>query len=741
MSAPRTERAVTAGAVLALLAFVVSTIPGVRPQSGYDLLLDGVLNNVVYAFAPVVCFVRARRSPSYRSSWYVLSAGLALYGAGNVYWTIAIRPLDPEPFPSLADGLWLSFYPAAFAAIVLLLRQHVRRFTVSLWLDGLVGGLAVTGVAAAALLGPVLTTTGSAAAIVTTTAYPLLDLVLLLLVVGTLSLYHWRPPVGIWTMLVGLLLFVLADGIYLVATAKGTYQPGGLNDALWVGAVMAIGFAPGWADRLTGLRLSGWALLAVPVVSTLAALGLLVHGAHPVAVALAAGTVVASLLRLVVTFREAMVLADSHELALTDDLTSLGNRRALYDRAQLVLQGESPPPAALLLLDLDRFKDVNDSLGHHAGDELLRAVADRLVKAAPNRETLLVRLGGDEFALFLLGVEQTVAERVAMDVRQSLEAPYVIEGVTLQLGASIGVAIAPEHGRDVPTLLRNADIAMYRAKAQRTGHNVFSRGEDDLDGRDRLRLIEEIRQAIRNRQLTLHYQPKVTSVTGDIAGLEALVRWQHPERGLLMPGSFLPLVEDAGLMHDLTIAVLEQALDQLVSWRESGERMLPVAVNLSPSSLVDLELPMRIAAMLHQRDLAPQLLVIEITEDVLMGDPTHARNVLQSLRASGIQVAVDDFGTGYSSLAYLRDLPIDELKLDRTFVSRMVADDRSLAIVRSAIHLAHSLGMRMVAEGVEDERTAFELAAVGCDEAQGFYYSKALPPEELLPWLRGAQVT
>ena len=736
MAGRRTEAAVSAGAFATLLTFVVSTLPGVRHTSGYQLFLDGWLNNVVYAFAPAVCLVRARRATAFRSSWFVLTAGLALYGAGNVYWTIFIRPLDPEPFPSPADGLWLSFYPCAFAAIVLILRQHMKRFSASLWLDGLVGGLAVTAAAAAALLGPVLSATGgSTAAIVVTTAYPLLDLVLLLLVVATLSLYHWRPPVGLWALAIGMLLFVLADGIYLVATAHGTYEPGGLNDAIWVCAVIVMSFSPAWADRLAGLKMSGWALLSIPVFSALAALGLLIaRDVHPMALALAAATIVAALLRLIVTFREALVLADSHELALTDDLTTLGNRRALYDRAERVLSNAEHTHAALLLLDLDRFKDVNDSLGHHAGDHLLRSVGKRLEAATPGRECLLVRLGGDEFAVFLLGAEQTVAERVALDVRDALLEPFVIEDVSVQVSASIGVAVCPEHGTDVGTLLRNADIAMYRAKAQRSGHSVFSRGEGDLDGLQRLHLIDELRQAIRERQLTLYYQPKVNVDSRTVVGLEALVRWQHPLRGLLLPASFLPLVEEAGLMHDLTIAVLEQALDQLAVWAAAG-RALPVAVNLSPSSLVDIELPSRIATMLSERNLRPSLLVVEITEDVLMGDPEHAKTVLQRLRRSGIAVAVDDFGTGYSSLAYLRDLPIDELKLDRSFIERMVGDERSLAIVRSAIHLAHSLGMRMVAEGVEDEQAASELFEAGCDQAQGFLYSPALPPEGLESWL------
>lgn len=731
----RLDRAICAITLLATLAFIVSTLPGVREHSGYSLLLDGWLNNIVYALAPAVCFTRARRATTFRSSWFMLTAGLVLYGAGNVYWTIAVRPLDPEPFPSPADGLWLSFYPCMFAALVLILRRHFTRFSASLWLDGLVGGLAVTAGAAAALLGPVLSASeGSTAAIVTTTAYPLLDLVLLLLVVATLSLYHWRPPVGMWALMAGLLLFVLADGIYLVATAKGTYASGGLNDALWVSAVVVIGFSPAWPDRLAGLRLSGWTLLSIPVVSTLFALALLLAGeAHPVSLGLAAATVVASLLRLIVTFREALVLADSHELALTDDLTGLGNRRALYVRAEIALSGVDTTGAALLLLDLDRFKDVNDSLGHHAGDELLRVVAARLTTAMP-KESLLVRLGGDEFAVFLLGVDQTVAERVAMDIRSALERPFVVDTVTVRMAASIGVAVAPDHGSDVSTLLRNADIAMYRAKGQRTGHSVFSRREEDLDGLARRRVIDELRQAIQQRELTLYYQPKVNARDSRVIGLEALVRWEHPTRGLLMPGAFLPLVEEAGLMHDLTIAVLEQALDQVALWCAAG-RPLPVAVNLSPSSLVDIELPSRIAAMLAARGLDPSLLVLEITEDVLMGDSNGARLVLQTLRQSGIAVAVDDFGTGYSSLAYLRDLPIDELKLDRSFVTHMMGDERALAIVSSAIHLAHSLGMRLVAEGVEDMVTAQKLSEVGCDQAQGFFFSPALPPDALDLWL------
>jgi len=734
----RSDRITHVVAALVVGAFVVSTIPGVRPHPGYNLILDGWLNNLAYAVAPVVCFVRSRRSSHLRASWTILGIGLLLYGGGNVYWTILIRPLDPEPFPSVADALWLSFYPCAFAALILLLRKHTEKFTLSLWLDGIVGGLATAALAAAAMLKPVLATSGgSAAAVATTTAYPLLDILLLLVIVATLSLYHWRAPAGLWLFAGGLACFAVADAIYLVSTAHDTYVSGGLNDGMWILATTVMAFAPGWADRPAGLRLSGWAVMTIPMLSVLAALALLVRGhTHPVAIALAAATVVVALGRLIVTFREATVLADSHQLALTDDLTGLANRRALYVQSRDLLEDaeQGLVEAALLLLDLDRFKEVNDSLGHQAGDQLLRHVAKRLAGAVPTDNALLVRLGGDEFAVLLLEAEQTVAERVALDIRDALSTPVALDEVAVLATASIGIALAPQHGVDMSNLLRSADIAMYAAKSGRTGFSVYAETADAVGGLERLRTIDELRQIVSARGLAVHYQPKVDVRSRQVVGVEALVRWDHPTRGLLPPAAFLPLVEDAGMMHELTIAVLEQSLDQVVAWRREG-REIPVAVNLSPSSLVDADLPERIMSLLRARDLPSYLLELEITEDVIMNDRERGRDILDRIRALGIGVAVDDFGTGYSSLSYLRELPIDELKLDRSFLQPMATDARATAIVRATISLAHSLGLRLVAEGVEDAETAEELSASGCDRAQGFFFARPMPPAALNNWL------
>ncbi|MDX6230046.1 MAG: diguanylate cyclase, partial [Frankiales bacterium] len=557
--------------VLVPLAFFVTTIPGVRSHPGYSLKMDGWLNNIAYMTAPLLCYVRLRNCTSYRHSWLALTAGLALYGLGNIYWTIFIRtlPVDAQPFPSIADYLWLAFYPCAFAALLLLLRERTDRLPLSLWLDGLVGGMAVSAIAAAAVVGVILKdNTGSLAAVITKTAYPLLDLLLLLVVIAILSVFHWRPPVGLWLFAVGLTMFVVADLLFLFTIDK--YVSGGINDGVWILATLFMAAAPKWKDRPAGVQLPAWAILSIPVVSALSALTLLVwdhwNRLHEYAIFLAAATVVLALGRLIVTFREASSLAHSHRLALTDELTGLGNRRALYESGPTRLRNLAPGhTSALLLLDLDRFKEVNDSLGHQAGDTMLRQVALRLTDCVRSAEDLLVRLGGDEFALLLNDLDETAAVELAHRVRAAISPPYIVDGVTVRVEASLGIAMTDGSADELSNLLRQADVAMYYAKSHRVGQSVYSVKNDVLGGQDRLRTLEELRRVIDTRSLTVHYQPKVDSQTLLVTGVEALVRWQHSTRGLLAPDQFLPLVEDAG-------------------------RSLSVAVNLSASSLVDVDL-------------------------------------------------------------------------------------------------------------------------------------------------------
>ena len=347
---------------------------------------------------------------------------------------------------------------------------------------------------------------------------------------------------------------------------------------------------------------------------------------------------------------------------------------------------------------------------------------------------MLARLGGDEFAVVLDDADADTAARVAGRIRTAVAAPFALAGLSLQVDVSIGIAVAPDHGRELGLLLRRA-LAPYMAmSARRLGHLVFALGDDTASDAV-LRTRDELRHALGNDELVLHFQPKVELDTGDVHGVEALVRWQHPTRGLLYPDSFLALVEDAGLMRSLTTVVLGLALDQVIRWRADG-LLIEVAVNLSASSLVDVDLPQQVGRMLAERGLPASQLKLEITEEFLMADHARARTTLELLQAEGVRIAVDDFGTGYSSLAYLRDLPIDELKLDRSFVMPMTDDHRASALVASTIALSHSLGLRMTAEGVEDAATLERLRDLGCDEAQGYHLSRPLPGDDLGRWLR-----
>jgi diguanylate cyclase (GGDEF)-like protein len=423
-----------------------------------------------------------------------------------------------------------------------------------------------------------------------------------------------------------------------------------------------------------------------------------------------------------------------------DALTGLPNRALFRDRTDQAIRQATRErtPAALLLLDLDRFKEVNDTLGHHYGDQLLVQVGERL-RATLRAVDTVARLGGDEFAMLLPRI--TTAEgavRVAGKLLTALEKPFTLEGLTLDVEASIGVAIHPDHGSDPDELLQRADIAMYAAKESHAGFVLFDPTLDQHSPR-KLVLLGELRRAIEQEQLVLHYQPKVDAHTGQLLGVEALVRWQHPDHGLVPPGEFIPLAERTGLIAPLTHYVLDAALHQCRDWRRAGHE-LAVAVNVSPRRLLDLAFPDEVAATLATWDVPARLLVVEITESTIMADPTHALEILGRLNRMGVGLSIDDFGTGYSSMAYLKSLPVHELKVDRSFVTHMTSNTSDAVIVRSTVDLGRNLGLRVVAEGVEDPATRDQLDALGCDAIQGYYVSRPVPPEDLIRWLEQHQV-
>jgi diguanylate cyclase (GGDEF)-like protein/PAS domain S-box-containing protein len=421
--------------------------------------------------------------------------------------------------------------------------------------------------------------------------------------------------------------------------------------------------------------------------------------------------------------------------AMHDGLTGLPNRTLFRDRIEqaIALARRDGGQLAVAMIDLDRFKDVNDTLGHHAGDTLLVEVGRRLRGILRSSDTV-ARLGGDEFGVLISQPRSTSDVAVVIGkMRAALERSVTVEGLALPAEGSIGIAMFPSHGRDVDTLLRHADAAMYCAKETKAGH-VFYDGSRAEANPARLTLVSELRRAIEQRELTLYYQPKAALASGTVKSVEALLRWNHPERGVVGPDEFIPLAQQTGLIKPLTLYVLDEALCQCREWQNAGLN-IGVAVNLSVRNLLDADFPTQVRRLLVKREVDPGLLQLEITESTMLSDPVRTKRVLDKLAAMGIALSIDDFGTGYSSLSYLSQLPVNEIKIDRSFVMNMAESDNDAVIVRSTIDLGRNLGLQVVAEGVETEQAWDELSELGCTLAQGYYLSRPVPAAELTEWL------
>jgi diguanylate cyclase (GGDEF)-like protein len=424
------------------------------------------------------------------------------------------------------------------------------------------------------------------------------------------------------------------------------------------------------------------------------------------------------------------------KLALYDALTGLANRRLFHDRLeQAFLHAQRHGSGfALMLLDLDRFKEINDTLGHQTGDAVLEHLAERLREVARASDTV-ARLGGDEFALVLEGAQDSASALfVAERIRRALDQPFIVEDLTLQLETSIGIAIFPRHGEDSEQLLKRADIALYASKDSH--QPVVYASEHDQHSADGLSLVAQIRNAIENGELIVHYQPEIDLASGETKRVEALVRWNHPERGLLLPDAFIPLARQSALVRPITRYVLDVALAQCRAWQEL-EIEVGVAVNLAGRDLADSRLEEEVSEALRRWKISPELLELEIPESAIMTERDRIHKMLARLSERGVRVAVDDFGSGYASLSHLKQLPVDVLKIDQSFVQNVGSNDEDDAIVRSTIDLAHSLGIAVVAEGVESEDVLQRLRILGCDLAQGFCLAHPAPADEVTTWLLG----
>jgi diguanylate cyclase (GGDEF)-like protein len=709
-----------------------------------------------FAVFACVCAVLAARAARGRPriAWICQAVGLAGWAAGEVLWTYFDLVLNTDPFPSIADAAYLIYPIGACAALVLYCGGFSGPGRGRMVLDGLI----VAGSLFQAYWVLVLRDVYEAGAesrfeLGLSLAYPVSDIVVVtvaFLVLGRAQPGH-RVTLALLTL--GNVLNAVSDSVFVYLDANNAYYTGHLVDVGWILGLLALGSAALLSRRSLHTeelkphvpsRMTSW-LPYLPIGLAGVVCTPMVIRTPGMAPLFASSMLLISavLARQFLMVREnRRLLAMVADQALRDPLTGLANRALFHDRLTHAMQlhERDNQSVTVLSLDLDDFKLVNDSLGHPAGDALLIMVGERLRGCVRSSDTV-ARVGGDEYAVLMEGTVEH-SRLIAHRVVQEFNKPFVLDGHDLLVRPSVGLAIATAGDSTISAdaMLKHADMAMYSAKRSRTGgaHTFtpgIGSGERGPLGR---RLLGQLRHAISNVDLTLVYQPKFDLCTGDIVGVEALLRWPHPEHGLLGPDQFLPMVRKHGLMDSVTDLVLARALDDAAVWHSKGVGV-PVAVNLFAPSLADLDLPGRMVHALEERGLSSNALSVEITEDLLLDNMARARTVLTRLRECGIRVAIDDFGRGYSALWYLRELPIDEVKLDKGFIAPILVDRKAAAIVRAVINLAHELDVTTVAEGVEDAETATRLREYGCEVAQGFHCSVPLDASVLLETLLSRQ--
>jgi diguanylate cyclase (GGDEF)-like protein len=704
---------------------------------GSSVIIDNVGQNTVLLGAAALIAARAVTSRAARSAWALTATGLTLYTSGNLIYFLWVADETPVPTPSIADVAWLGSYPLLFAGLFALLRQRIDVSDATLWLDAAVAAAGLSALASLWLTYLLDNRPGQLWASVIGLAYPIGDLIQLTVLLAACAMLGGRLDRTMRYLGAGLALFAIGDTVYSIEVTTGSWHQGSWMYLMWTTAAVLMA-AAAWRPPATVRARRGYGPSALVTPGVFAATSLVIlavsarHRLPAAAVVAATLTLALVLVRAAWSFREVASLLVSRSEARTDELTGVSNRRHLAEQLDATLESLTDgDTVALLLIDLDRFKEVNDSHGHGAGDRLLTEAARRLREILGDG-AVLARLGGDEFAVLLSGIGADGAVATGERLRTALQLPFPAGSATVTVDASVGVAVASGRGLSSTGLLHAADLAMYRAKAYDLGVSLHEDDSDPLAGRHVT--AAELRTAIAERQLVLHFQPQQHLASGRMVGAEALVRWQHPQRGLIGPDQFIGDAERLGLMRELTAAVLDMALDAAATWQAAGQPC-PVAVNVSVANLADRSLPEQVRRLLEARGLAPSALVLEVTETALMRDTSRAVTVLHELRELGVRLSIDDYGTGYSSLGRLRDLPINELKLDRSFIAELATDPRAAAIVESTIALAHSLGLSLVAEGIETEQALRRLTEMGCDVGQGYHIARpsALAPYEALP--------
>jgi diguanylate cyclase (GGDEF)-like protein len=730
-------------AVLSLLmvAYLISLF--VRTPAQQWTWLDGWSICAVEAVASFMCIARGLNKHPGRAAPLALGFALLSWTIGDVALTWESLGGKTPSTPSWADLFYIMFYPLAYVAAVQILRKAMGRLSRPNWLDGLVAGLGAAALCAAFAFHSIVHAAGggSGLAAATNLTYPVGDLLLLSLVIGGTVLLSGRGATP-WLLLAGgICLNVFGDTFNLFQNGILDSRIGNdVNALAWPASIvlmsMSVWLKPKTLDPMREQRTAGFML---PSVAAVAGLAVLVAGTvHPVtrvALGLATATLVVVGIRLSLSAHDLrLVTEERHRQAQTDELTGLGNRRHLLHVIDTYFTDFNDPwtaehTLAFLYIDLNHFKEINDSFGHPAGDELLRQLGPRLMRAVPKSGSVF-RLGGDELAVLLVDTDVDGAAKVAQAIIDEIVEPFFLQKMSASVGASIGIALAPQDATEGTGLMWSADTAMYRAKLGNAPYVFYDQVIDG--GEQQLNLVEELRDAVEEGSFVLHYQPQLDLRTGQVIAVEALIRWPHPRLGLVPPLKFIPLAEDAGLMQALTTWVLGEAMSQCATWRSSG-RMLAVSVNVTTTNLLQDGFTELILDLLKKNDLPGEALVIEITETTIIDDFARSKAVIEKLREFDVVVSIDDFGAGFTSLAYLSSLAVGELKLDREFITGLSEEgkERDLELVRATIQLGHDMRLRVVAEGIEDVETLDLLSELGCDLAQGYYISRPMPAHKL----------
>ena len=725
---------------------------------GADVITDAdnVIETAAALIAAAACFRAARRvGRRRRRPWALLGASMLAWGLGQAAWSYFESIAHESPYPSVADLGYLLSVPLS-AAAMLSFPSHERRVTTfRVLIDGVTVALAVLGVSWVLVLDRVAAASGTGIDLYLALAYPVGDIIVLVVAISALVRAADAYRTTVATIAVGLVMLGFSDSAFAYLQATESYTTGPFNVG-WVAGFLVIAVAarhamtttprqpttdqPFWLLTLPYVPMTVFVLLAIPSqldqghledvfawVGVPLVLLLLVRQSlvHHDNIALNRNLQ-----------RQKNALADSRERLrgheLHDPLTGLPKRLHLMRELAGRFDGTTAPQSGLLLMDLDRFKEINDGLGHHVGDHVLREVANRLRCATPAGDTV-VRLGGDEFACLLDDPPgQHRPEAVADALLRALDEPVEIDGMTLSIGVSIGVCRSTD-AADAAGMLQSADVAMYRAKRLSTSIAVYG-PEDEEDRPGRLVLLNDLRDALDRDALEVAYQPQVDLSTGRVVSMEALARWHHPERGWIPPDEFIPVAEQTGLIRQVTQKVLTTALAQCASWRAMGLD-LSISVNLSPRALQDPRLGRDLHAIILNSRLPPRCLTLEVTEGAFAGNLDSLVTMLERLRTLGARLSIDDFGTGYSSMAHLKRMPVEELKIDREFITEIARDLDDQAIVASIVALARTLRLSVVAEGVEDAASLALVRDLGCDVVQGFYVHRPGDAASITRWM------